>query len=410
MQNTLLTLGLIICLQTYTMAQAPSDASRAKLKSIIENVNASNARRYDTKDNLGYSMDCAKIISNPEGGFIAVYHHYVNGTAKVFVAKSTNFLNWTMVKELASQASQPAIAEATDGGYVVAWEQEPSNHLKFSYYASLSNLFEGIASKTYDAARKLSSCAEGTPSIYSASSTFIDAGFHFYKNCDVDRQARGTLTNFNTWTCQAQGEFDNALLYYGLKGNIGDRDACEFEGYKFGVIEGQGVKGDFGSWKSYIYDYQTGNAEPLNIATAKGSTAFANPAITKMTIDGKKSLVITMFIPSEGAKSGEAGELIYYKNIEEITTSLNESNPNVPDITVYPIPAVAQVNIRSDRNQISEVAVYNMLGRLVYISNESFIGKKSFDTGQFSHGIYIIKVKTTSQTDISEKSFLIQVL
>ena len=253
-----ISISLMVSLQINLNAQAPSDASRAKLHSIIENVTLANAHRYDTKDNLNQSMDCAKIINNPNGGYLAVYHHYVSSVAKVFIATSTNFTTWTMVKELASQASQPTIAVASDGGFVVAWEQEPGNHLKICYYTNLANLLNAVPSKSYDVTRKLSTCAEGTPSIYSASSTLIDIGFHYYKNCDVDRQARGTLTNFSTWTCQAQDNVDNALLYWGVKGNIGDRDAFEFEGYNFGLFEGQFIKGDFGSWRSFIYDYQTG--------------------------------------------------------------------------------------------------------------------------------------------------------
>ena len=409
-QKLSIVIWVFICFQVGANAQAPSDASRAKLRSIIENVNAAVAIRYDTKDNLSQSMDCAKIISNPEGGYIAVYHHYVNGTAKVFIAKSTNFLTWTMVKELASQASQPTIAEATDGGYVVAWEQEPSNHLKFCFYSTLSNLLSGIPAKTYDVSRTLSSCAEGTPSIYSASSTFIDVGFHYYKNCDVDRQARGYLTNFNSWTCKALDQFDNALLYYWLKGNIGDRDACEFEGYKFGVIEGQAIKGDFGSWRSYIYDYQTGNAEPLNIVTAKGSTAFANPTISNLTINGQKSLAITLFIPSEGAKNGEAGELIYYKNTEDVATSSNEQTTEFDGISIFPNPVQTQLTIKSNQELIRQVKIYNMTGNLVFISNESFSGNKTFDTSSLHSGLYSLQLFTSLQTNKFWKCFKLQVL
>ncbi|WP_396171630.1 T9SS type A sorting domain-containing protein [Flavobacterium sp.] len=393
-------------------AQAPSDAARANLRSIIESVNVTSgvAIRYDTKDNLSRSMDCAKIISNPNGGFIAVYHHYVNGIPKVFIATSTNFRTWTMVRELANNASQPDIAEASDGGYVMAWEQEPNNHLKFCYYSTLSNLFNGITEKTYDASRTFSSCAEGTPNIYSASSTFIDVGFHYYKNCDVDRQARGTLTNFNSWTCNTQNQLDNALLFYGLKGNIGDRDAIDFEGYKFALIEGQAIKGDFGSWKSYIYDYQTGNAEPLNIITAKGSTAFANPTISNLTINGKKSLVMTFFVPSEGAMSGEAGELIYYKNLGVLGTSSNEYITENDGISIFPNPVKTQLTIKSNQELIKQVKIYNMLGNLVFSSNESFSGNKTFDTSSLRSGSYLLQIFTSPQTKNSWKSFKLLVL
>lgn len=297
--------------------RAPSDPARAILRGYIENVTGADARVYDAKDNVGHNMDCAKIIANPAGGYIAVYHTYVNGEAKVNLATSTDVLHWTWVRELAGSntgsASQPTIAVAADGGFVMAWEQEPNNHLKFVYFRNWTDLKNGVVSKSFDAPRTLSSCAEGTPNLYYASSTRLDVGHHYYSNCDVDREARGTLTNFNSWTTAKQPRFDNAILHWGVKGNIGDRDAVVFNGYNFGVIEGQGAKGDFGTWRTYLYDYQTGNADTLHIVTDGGSKAFANPTITSLTINGQRALVITLFVPSEQSAAGEAGELIYYK-------------------------------------------------------------------------------------------------
>ena len=41
--------------------------------------------------------------------------------------------------------------------------------------------------------RTLSSCAEGTPNIFSATSNLssVDVGFHYFQDCRVDRQASG---------------------------------------------------------------------------------------------------------------------------------------------------------------------------------------------------------------------------
>ena len=52
---------------------------------------------------------------------------------------------------------------------------------------------------SFDIPQTLSPCAEGTPNIFSVTDNVIDIGFHFYDNCIVDRQARGTLTDFNVW-------------------------------------------------------------------------------------------------------------------------------------------------------------------------------------------------------------------
>ena len=317
-------LYILLFVPLFGFSQA--DVSKAKLHTLLSSVQESDFYQYDSKDNLNQSMDCAKIIANPAGGYMAIYHHYSSSQPEVFIATSTNFNDWEIEISLASNASQPTIAEAEDGGYLVAWEQEPSNHLKVVYYNSLEALFNNIPSSTIDIERTLSDCAEGTPNIYYASSTEVDIGFHYYQECMVDRQARGTLTNFNTWSAVALEVFDNSLLSYGVEGNIGDRDNVILDSYNFSLIEGQFVNGDFGSWRTFIYDYQTELAEQVEIITHNGSTAFANPTISILEVDGKPAMVVTLFLPSEGAANGEAGELIYYHFLEEdIISQLNQS-------------------------------------------------------------------------------------
>jgi hypothetical protein len=96
--------------------------------------------------------------------------------------------------------------------------------------------------------------------------------------------------------------YDNALLYWGVGGNIGDRDQAVFLGYSFGLIEGQDTKGDFGSWRTFVYDYQTGNANRTSIRTDGGSTAFANPTVTALRApNGQPAILVSLFFPSEGA-------------------------------------------------------------------------------------------------------------
>jgi hypothetical protein len=265
-------------------------------------------------------MDTAKLIQDPAGGYLAVYHTYLSGTPRVSVATSSDLINWTFRRELGTFASQPHIMALPQGAYVLAWEQEPNNHIAFRYYATRNDLLNGVASRSFDAPRTLSSCAEGTPNIYSVTlspdidHSVIDVGGHYYWNCDRDRQQRGRLTNFRSWSTSAQGYVDNALLHWGVGGNIGDRDALNYKGYAYGLMEGQYTKNDFGSWRSFIYDYQTGNAEPLNMHTDAGSTAFANPSFTALTApNGQRAIAVSMFLPSEGAKPGEAGQLIFYR-------------------------------------------------------------------------------------------------
>jgi hypothetical protein len=265
-------------------------------------------------------MDTAKIIEDPDGGYVAIYHSHIDGAFRVSIATSTDLLDWTFEQELGVDASQPTLLALPDGGFVVAWEQEPSNHLAFRYYGSRADLMDGMVSRSFDAPRTLSNCAEGTPNIYSVAMSpdidhsIIDVGAHYYSNCDRDLQQRGTLNNFESWDAEAQNELNAALMQLGVEGSIGDRDAVLYEGYLYGLIEGQFARGDWATWRPFLYDYQTGDVEQLNIVTHGGSTAFTNPTITNLrTSDGENALVVTLFVPNEGAAPGESGELIYYK-------------------------------------------------------------------------------------------------
>ncbi|MEV8376270.1 hypothetical protein AB0P21_26245 [Kribbella sp. NPDC056861] len=308
---------------------AVSDPARAELRGIVEDVVGATGKRYNTKDDAGHVMDTVKTIQDTTGGYLAVSHHLASdGHFRVNLATSTDLLNWHWVRELAGSntgpASQPTIAQASNGGFVLAWEQEQpgggNNHLAFRYFANRADLLAGRVTRSFDAPRRLSSCAEGTPNIYGITlspdieHSTIEIGGHYWWNCDRDRQQRGRLTNFNSWTTAAQPTFDNALLHWGVGGNIGDRDQVGFRGYSFGLIEGQYTKGDFGSWRTFVYDYQTGNADRTTIRTNSGSTAFANPTVTALRApNGQPAVLVTLFIPSEGAGPGEAGVLIYYK-------------------------------------------------------------------------------------------------
>jgi hypothetical protein len=309
--------------QARTVALAPpSDGPRVDLRAVVEQVTAADGRRYGVRDSAGRSMDTAKIIQDPIGGYLAVYHTTFSDGPHVAVATSGDLLNWTFQRELASRASQPTIAAASDGGFVVAWEQEPNNHLAFRYFRNRADLLAGQPTRSVDAPRTLSACAEGTPNIYAATlspdidHSTIDVGAHYFQNCDRDRQQRRVLTNFKAWQTNAQPKFDDALLYWGVGGNIGDRDAFRFRSFQYGLIEGQYTKGDFATWRCFVYDYQTGNADTLAIRTDGGSTAFANPSATVLKgPGGQDAIVVSLFIPSEGSAPGEAGQLIYYRKL-----------------------------------------------------------------------------------------------
>lgn len=277
----------ISCLTLFNVSAASSDTARNQLDGLINNISGSSAHEYNATDSAGHTMDCLKVIANPNvnGQFIGVYHCYFNqgSTAYVCLATSTNLMNWTFVRTLAgssgANSTQPTI-KAVGSAFMMAWEQEPNNHVKIVYYSSWTNLQNNTIANSYDCPRKLSSYAEGTPNIYSATSTSADIGFHYYANGVYDRQAEGTMSNWNTWTASKKTSIDNAMLHWGVAGNIGDRDGkLTFGGYGFNIHEGQMVNGDFSSWRIFVYDWQTGNADKLAPVTEHGGTSFANPTM-----------------------------------------------------------------------------------------------------------------------------------
>ncbi len=310
---------------------------RDELLRYIGDVTKADGFRYHVTDDRGHVMDTAKIIQVVEtGGFTAVYHWWDDSTSKFHVALATsdNLLDWTWRDDLAEGASQPTIKAASDSGYVVAWELDAELHVRLSYYPAWANLLAGRVSKVFDAERQLPGCAEGTPSLYSASSTAVDFGLHYYAGCESDRQARGT-TDWKSWKGADQPLLNRAVLLQGYMGSIGDRDVIEFRGHQFTFLEGQFVQGDWRTFRVLLYDEQTGAADRIAfsghaspdlppeppsvhvfIHTHKGSSSFTNPTISEVVIHGQRALVVGLFIPSEGARGDEAGQLIFYKIIE----------------------------------------------------------------------------------------------
>jgi len=290
----------------------PTDAeARAELRYYIEQVIRATARTYSVHDDAGHTMDGLKVIASAAaGGFIGVYQTYRAGTFDAHLATSTDLLNWHWRVTLARQAAQPTI-KAAGNGYVVALETDGDNHLRFAYYDSWTALLAANPSKTYDAPRTLSPCAEGTPNIYEGDDSRVDVGFHYWSECNVGRQARG-VTDWTSWSATTDVALDTAITRYGIAG-VGDRDVLTFRGYQFGVIEGEGVRNDWTSWRIFLYDYQTRTADQLNILTDGGSISFGNPTVEQIELGGQPALVMSLYLFLDGARGGETGSLVYYR-------------------------------------------------------------------------------------------------
>lgn len=309
--------------------QPVKDAPVTELKSIIEDVRGATAYRYNVVDSAGNKMDTAKIIADPAGGYMAISHTYTGAYFEVHLATSTDLLNWTFKQSYGSHTHQPYLAATSNGGFVLANETDNGlyNWIQVRYYNNRDDLLANNPARTFVVPHTqvpVWQWAEGTPNIYSVTlnpdidHSTIDIGFHYFKDGNVDRQARGTLTDFTTWSSQKETEIDDALLAFGMKGNIGDRDNIHFLGKSINIHDGQFIAGDFDSWRAFLWDGSTKTAIQLNIRTHKGSQTFANPTFTLLPAPGGgQAIVVTHFIPSENSAPGEAGELIYYKKWKE---------------------------------------------------------------------------------------------
>jgi hypothetical protein len=297
-------------------------SSITPLATLLGDVCVATAFRYDARDSLGNRMDTAKVIQSPAGGYLAVYH-----SGRVcHLASSTDLVTWAHRAVVDEPATQPTIAIAPDGGLVTAAEFDDGHggQVRIRYWPTLEALLQGRPAREFLAARTLSPCNEGTPSIRRVSfepdvdASTIDMGLHYHRRCRVDRQARATLTGFSHWSTATDPELDTAVERVAaaagewVGGNIGDRDHLRYMGKDYDLVEAQGREGDFGSWRVYLHDRAAGVAQRLDVVTHGGSTAFANPTATSLVDpSGRNAVMATLFLPVEGAAPGEAGSLLY---------------------------------------------------------------------------------------------------
>jgi hypothetical protein len=340
--------GLLVAAALCGASSCGGSARTAGPDALIESVSPARSV-YGLHDSAGHTMDTLKVVTDPTtpGRFLGVYHWLSSGTYNVGVATSTDLRTWTYKRTVDTSASQPALAfsPAPKNGPILADEASSSSHLRFKYWTTVSGFLGTTAAyKTYDAPKTLSSCAEGTPDIravtYASSTSTISSGstitvgHHYFANCDTDREAVGTLTNFGTWKTAAAPATDDALTAAGAPGKHGDRDAFSYGGRTWQLFEGS-VNTDkasftMGDWRNFLYDGTA--ARQLSVRTAGGSTSFANPSTTVATVDGVPSLIVTQFLPSQGAAPGESGELIYWNPLTQATPTPSPT----PTVTASP--------------------------------------------------------------------------
>lgn len=298
-------------------SSAPASAGTARLAALAEDVTAADGHRYDARDHTGRTMDAAQIEQAPDGTYLAVYHTLLaDGRFHAAVATSTDLRHWHRGHDFGPGTHQASLAGDRRGGYVLAYEKDPKNHIAVRAYTDRDALLDGRAARAFDAPRTLSRCAEGTPSITVVRGETIELTGHYRADCDTDRQLRATLTGFRDWHATPDRRLDRALQRWGNGGNLGDRAPVELDGRRVLLVEGQRWRGDFGSWRTYAYDPESGRADRLALSTHGGSRAFANPSATLLTDpQGRPALLVSLFIPAQGAAPGEAGQLVYWHKL-----------------------------------------------------------------------------------------------
>ena len=355
------TVALIVSLILFLKAEfsyiSSSDSKNSSfldfLAEILGNVDtlSSNQCRYNAKDKQGAGLDTIKIVANPQSGYLGVCHFPIGGNSseyfQVRLVCSADLLNWAFVRTVELQASQPTIAQAPNGAYIVAFEKhvfieaKEERHIGFHYYPNLTCLLTGSEFYEKTANLTISAQLEGTPNINNITITNstmnASIGFHYNDAYELDNVATGHLivpldnpknTMRWNWTTTPLLEYNEKLRKDGdVKGNIGDRDCGQIFGRNFTLQEGNLYENspqmNWTAWRIFLYDHLTSNFTMLNIKTHRGSTSFGNPTFTFLkSPNGKDCVVITYFLFSEGAESGEAGELIFYKEFETKPFSL----------------------------------------------------------------------------------------
>jgi hypothetical protein len=298
------------------------------LLAAVRDVAGARAVRYGLHDDRGASMDTLKVVEHPDGGYLGVYHNRSRrgGAFHVLLASSTDLLTWRQRAVLDPDASQPVVTALPGGGFLVAVEAAGTGRaswLRLLRYADAQSLLTARPDGVVDLPHTMvppDRLAEGTPHIDAATAdlSVIEIGFHYFRDGLVDRQARGRLSHLRSWRAEQDPDADAAVEAHGVRGNIGGRDVVEWHGARLTLIEGQLRRGDWGSWRVFRYDRVAGTAWPVPIRTHGGSVAFANPKLTLLTApSGRPALLTTMFVFAEGAARGEAGPLLYYRELDE---------------------------------------------------------------------------------------------
>tara|TARA_R110001592_G_scaffold69514_1_gene213371 strand:- start:15892 stop:17307 length:1416 start_codon:yes stop_codon:yes gene_type:complete len=298
-----------------------------KNASLISQINeiGVNNHHFQVKDNHGNATEVLRIVKADEADYkyLGVYHSMVSKNHfELYLAGSNDLKSWMRITNLGNRSHQGDIKK-WGTGYILVNEEdkvEGSNNIRVRYYESYNKLCINAPEYSTKLVRQFSKYAEGTPDIReikgdSPKNSHLLIGFHYFNKGVVDYQAIGVLKNFTNWKAWKDDISNKNIIAMGFKGNIGARSSFRSFEETFVLQEAQLEKQDFSKWRLLIGDgaFYT----PLNLKTPKGATSFANPGVTEI---GEEEFVFTTFLPSEGNRRQEKGQLLYVSKIKAETT------------------------------------------------------------------------------------------
>jgi hypothetical protein len=291
-----------------------------ELAALLSNVTGAASCRYGVCDEDGRPLEGLKIHQAGPGRYLGVSHAQEHGRFHVHLSVSRELLEWTAVRRLDEDASQPTLEPDGRGGWFVADElmrSRKGNALRFLWFSSTEALLEGRPDRRFEPRNTLArrGAAQGTPHLFTIrlepdlDRSTIGVGFHYFDGTR-DLQAEGELRDFAHWTAAARPDLD--ALFPRARGNIGDRDAFPVGDATYVIHEAQGAVGDWGSWRVYLRDPRDQTVVPLSVRTRGGSVSFGNPTVTPIALpNGRPGLVTTLFVFGPGSAPGERGSLVY---------------------------------------------------------------------------------------------------
>ena len=113
-----------------------------------------------------------------------------------------------------------------------------------------------------------------------------------------------------------------------------------------------------------------------------------------MEIDERLAIVTTLFLPSEGAANGEAGELMYYRFLEdESTLEVRVIKEEANTLKIFPNPANDLIRIATNTNAPTlKYIIIDVLG-IKQLEGIIEIGSCEINTSHLVSGTFFLQLE-----------------